>query len=99
MKEREYLEGLYDTYKNLLTEREREYFENYFYEDYNLQEIADNYEVSKSYVGKYVNGIESKLKKYEEALGVFDKFNKIKAITKYMDDVATRIKIEEIIEK
>ena len=99
MKEREYLEGLYDTYKNLLTDREREYFENYFYEDYNLQEIADNYEVSKSYVGKYVNGIESKLKKFEEALGVFDKFNKIKAITKYMDDVATRIKIEEIIEK
>ena len=36
MKEREYLEGLYDTYKNLLTDREREYFENYFYEDYNL---------------------------------------------------------------
>ena len=31
MKEREYLEGLYDTYKNLLTDREREYFENYFY--------------------------------------------------------------------
>ena len=78
MKEREYLEGLYDTYKNLLTDREREYFENYFYEDYNLQEIADNYEVSKSYVGKYVNGIETKLKKFESALGVFEKFTKIK---------------------
>jgi predicted DNA-binding protein YlxM (UPF0122 family) len=99
MKEREYVEGLYDTYKNLLTEREREYFENYFYEDYNLQEIADNYEVSKSYVGKYVNSIESKLRGYEEALNIYDKFNKIKGIIKYMDDVASRIKIEEIIEK
>lgn len=99
MKEREYIEGLYDTYKNLLTDREKEYFENYFYEDYNLQEIADNYDVSKSYVGKYVNGIESKLIKYEEALNVYEKFNKIKSIVKYMDDVTTRIKIEEIIEK
>ena len=99
MKEREYVEGLYETYKNLLTEREREYFENYFYEDYNLQEIADNYEVSKSYVGKYVNGIEAKLRGFEEALNIYDKFNKIKGIIKYMDDVASRIKIEEIIEK
>lgn len=99
MKEREYIEGLYETYKNLLTEREREYFENYFYEDYNLQEIADNYEVSKSYVGKYVNGIETKLRGFEEALNIYDKFNKIKGIIKYMDDVASRIKIEEIIEK
>ena len=99
MKEREYVEGLYDNYKNLLTEREREYFENYFYEDYNLQEIADNYEVSKSYVGKYVNSIESKLRGYEEALNIYDKFNKIKGIIKYMDDVASIIKIEEIIEK
>ena len=99
MKEREYIEGLYDTYKNLFTDREKEYFENYFYEDYNLQEIADNYDVSKSYVGKYVNGIESKLIKYEEALNVYEKFNKIKSIVKYMDDVTTRIKIEEIIEK
>ena len=99
MKEREYIEGLYETYKNLLTEREREYFENYFYEDYNLQEIADNYEVSKSYVGKYVNGIETKLRGFEEALNIYDKFNKIKGIIKYMDDVASRLKIEEIIEK
>jgi predicted DNA-binding protein YlxM (UPF0122 family) len=99
MKEREYIEGLYETYKNLLTEREREYFENYFYEDYNLQEIADNYEVSKSYVGKYVNGIETKLRGFEDALNIYDKFNKIKGIIKYMDDVASRIKIEEIIEK
>ena len=99
MKEREYIEGLYETYKNLLTEREREYFENYFYEDNNLQEIADNYEVSKSYVGKYVNGIETKLRGFEEALNIYDKFNKIKGIIKYMDDVASRIKIEEIIEK
>ena len=28
----------------------------------------------QSYVGKYVNGIESKLRSYEEALNIYDKF-------------------------
>ena len=99
MKEREYIINLYETYKNLLTQRERDYFENYHYEDYNLQEIADNYEVSKAYVGKYVNLIEDKLTNFENALYMFDKMKKIKEIVKYIDDVQTRMKIEEIIDK
>jgi len=99
MKDREYLENLYETYKGLLTEREQDYFENYYFEDYNLQEIADNNEVSKSYVGKYVNGIEEKLTNYEEILKLYEKTSKIRNIIKYMDDIETRMKIEEIIEK
>lgn len=99
MKDREYIENLYETYKGLLTEREQDYFENYYFEDYNLQEIADNNEVSKSYVGKYINGIEDKLNKYEETLKLYEKTNKIRNIIKYMDDMETRMKLEEIIEK
>ena len=99
MKEREYTENLYEVYKELLTDREREYFENYFYEDYNLQEIADNNEVSKSYVGKFVNSIEEKLNHYEEVLKLYEKMSKIRNIIKYMDDIQTRIKIEEILDK
>ena len=40
MKEREKILALYEMYKELLTDREKDYFENYYYEDYNLQEIA-----------------------------------------------------------
>ena len=58
MKEREYLLSLYEIYSNLLSEKEKSYFEYYYFEDYSLQEIADNNEVSKAYVGKYINGIE-----------------------------------------
>ena len=65
MKEREYILTLYEIYKNLLNEREIEYFENYYFEDYSLQEIADNFKVSKSYVGKFLNGIEDKLNNFE----------------------------------
>ena len=99
MKEREYIINLYETYKNLLTQRERDYFENYYFEDYNLQEIADNNEVSKSYVGKFVNSIEEKLNHYEEVLKLYEKMSKIRNIIKYMDDIQTRIKIEEILDK
>lgn len=99
MKEREYTENLYEVYKELLTDRERDYFENYYFEDYNLQEIADNNEVSKSYVGKFVNSIEEKLNHYEEVLKLYEKMSKIRNIIKYMDDIQTRIKIEEILDK
>lgn len=99
MKDREYIENLYEVYKELLTDREREYFENYYFEDNNLQEIADNNEVSKSYVGKYINLIIAKLKNYEDATKLYEKTSKIKSIIKYMEDTETRIKIEEILDK
>ena len=97
MKEREYILSLYEIYKELLSEREREYFENYYYEDYNLQEIADNYEVSKSYVGKYVKEIETKLKDYEKALKLVDKFNRIRALIDEQENEVLKLKIEEIL--
>ena len=97
MKEREKILALYEMYKELLTDRERDYFENYYYEDYNLQEIADNYEVSKSYVGKYINEIEEKLRKYESALKLHDKFGRIRSLIDSLDDEVLKLKIEEIL--
>ena len=52
MKERINLINLYDTYKNLLTKKQQEYFEYYYFEDNSLSEIADNLGVSKTIVGK-----------------------------------------------
>ena len=97
MKEREYIQNLYETYKGLLSEREKDYFENYYYEDYNLQEIADNYEVSKSYVGKYINEIENKIKHYENVLKVYEKTVKIRKIIDDEDNEILKLKIEEVL--
>ena len=96
MKERELLLSLYEIYNKLLTEKERAYFEYYYFEDYSLQEIADNNEVSKAYVGKYINGIENKLIKYEKSLNLNDKFNKIRKITNGCSK-EVREKIEELL--
>ena len=94
MKEREYILTLYEIYKSLLNDREREYFENYYFEDYSLQEIADNFKVSKSYVGKFLNGIEDKLNNYEECLSLNSKNNKIRDLIKNSD---LKDKIEELL--
>ncbi len=97
MKEREYLLTLYEIYKSLLTEKEKSYFEYYYFEDYSLQEIADNYKVSKSYVGKLITTIENKLIKYETALNINNKNNKIKDILNKIQDEKLKTKIEEIL--
>ena len=97
MKEREFILALYEIYNKLLTEKEKTYFEYYYFEDYSLQEIADNNEVSKAYVGKYINGIENKLKKFEEALKLQHKFTRIRQVIDAEDDELLKLKIEEIL--
>jgi len=96
MKEREYLLSLYEIYNKLLTEKERVYFENYYYEDLSLQEIADNFEVSKSYVGKLLNNIEKKIINYEELLTINERNNKIKSIIKDLD-IEVKNKIDNLL--
>ena len=96
MEKREYLLELYELYNKLLTEKEKTYFEDYYFEDLSLQEIADNNEVSKSYVGKYINGIESKLLEYEKSLNLCEKKNKIKELIVNLDD-NTKNKIIELL--
>ncbi len=98
MNTREYMLSLYEIYKSLLSTKEREYFEYYYYEDYSLQEIADNYNVSKSYVSKLINTIESKLKEYESLLNINNKYSEIKKVINDLDD-SIKSKIENIIEK
>ena len=97
MEEREYMTSLYEIYKDLLNDREREYFEYYFFEDCTLQEIADNNEVSKSYVGKFLNNIIDKLKGYESALKNYERYLKIKDLLLEIDNDELKSKIEDLL--
>lgn len=97
MIEREYIVNLYLIYKEFLNEKERNYFEYYYFEDYSLGEIADLYEVSRSYASKYLNQITSKLIKFEEMLKINDRNNKIKELLTSVKDDEVRSKIEELL--
>lgn len=96
MIERDYLVELYEIYKNLLTDREKEYFEYYYFEDYSLNEIAEVYDVSKSYVSKFLNQISEEIISFENKLNLYNKRQKIKKVIDSID-VDTKSKIEELL--
>ncbi len=80
MLERERIIKLYDIYKNLLTIKQQEYFEAYYFEDLSFTEIGENLGVSKSLVGKTINNINSKLNEFENKLNflkVYEEIDKI----------------------
>lgn len=73
---------LYDYYGGLLTNKQKEIFEDYYFDDLTLQEIADNNNISKNAVHKTLNIIIKKLENYEEIIGYNKKIDKIKTIIK-----------------
>jgi predicted DNA-binding protein YlxM (UPF0122 family) len=75
-----YFINLYDYYKNLFTEKQRLYFENYFFENYSLTEISENFKVSKQALSKQLSEIKKKLLFYEKALNLYANSLKIKEI-------------------
>lgn len=94
METRVQMNNLYDYYKVLLTEKQREYFEQYFFDNLTLAEIAQNLDVSRNAVHKQLKEVEEKLLFYEEKLNLWEKRKKIEAMIESLDE---RIK-EQIIE-
>ncbi len=71
MEERVYLINLYDYYKDLLTERQRSYFEDYYFDNLLMDEIAENNGVSKNAVSKSLIEAKEKLEEYERILSLY----------------------------
>jgi len=86
--------NLYDIYKNLLTDKQQAYFEDYYYNNLTLQEISDFYSISRNAIHKVVKETEEKLVSYEEKLLLHQRFSQVKLLTK---DLVISKQIEEII--
>lgn len=97
MLERDKIIGLYEIYKNLLTDKQRDYFENYYYEDLSLSEIAENFEVSKTIVSKTLKQVESKLTELEENLRLNKIYDDLVNLKNNIN-INYKNKIEKIIE-
>ena len=81
---REYHIALFDTYKELLTEKQKEYFILSYFEDFTLSEIASNLSVSRNAVFDQLKktiaileDYESKLKMYSKNLNLIEFSNKL----------------------
>lgn len=75
-----YYSNLYDYYGKLLTDTQIKYFEEYYFNNLSLQEIADIYEVSKNAISKTLIEITSKLDDYEKKLKLYQNSKQIKKI-------------------
>lgn len=96
MNERIYLSDLYDYYGVLLTEKQQEYFEDYYFHNLTLAEIAENSDVSRNAVHKQLKEVEEKLVIYEEKLQLYKKGKRIKELIKTLDEKVIE-EIEEFI--
>ncbi len=59
---------LFDIYQELLTEKQREYFTAYYFDDLSISEIAENFEVSRNAVFDQIKKVCSILLNYEDKL-------------------------------
>ena len=77
---------LYDYYAELLTPKQRNYFKDYYFENFTLSEMSENYDISRNPIHKNLKETEEKLFYYEEKLKLYEKNKKIKKIIYELDD-------------
>lgn len=89
-----FLINLFDIYGDLFTEKQKEYFTEYYFNNYTLGEISENNDVTRNAVHKSIKETEEKLLFYEETLKIYEKTKKIKELIK---DSNLKEQIEEIL--
>lgn len=81
---------LYDFYGMLLTEKQQQYMELYYREDYSLGEIADLVQVSRQAIYDNIKRTEQLIEKYEENLQLHAKFAARKQLLTMLDTELSR---------
>ena len=87
---------LYDLYGGLLTVKQREYFEDYYFNNLSFSEMAEDYDVSRNAVFKQVHIVIDKLNEYESILHLKEKKDKLNNILKEIPE-EIKNKIEEVL--
>ena len=77
---------LYDYYGELLTDKQKQYFKDYYFENLSLSEMSENYNISRNAIHKNLKETEEKLLYYENVLKLYEKNKKIKKIINNLDD-------------
>ena len=91
-----YYNELYDYYKNLFTDKQQHYFEEYYFNNYSLSEIAENEQVTRNAVSKQLKTITDKLDELEEKLLLRAKKQELEKIIHRIGDEKIIKEIREI---
>ena len=92
-----YYNELYDLYGELLTEKQRSYFEDYYFHNLSFSEMAGNYGVSRNAIFKQIHIVVDKLKEYEEKLNLYEKSKKLHSIVEKIQDGSLKKELNELL--
>ena len=79
---------LFDFYGDLLTERQREFYDLYYNEDLSLAEIAENYGISRQGVRDVIVRAEAAMSEIEEKTHIIRRFHQSRAAIAAIDAAA-----------
>ncbi len=91
------LNMLYDYYKDFFTTKQQDYFEDYYYTNYSLGEIAEENNVSRNAVHNQLKIVEERLEEMESILGLVSKKEKVLALLEKEVSGDTLEQIKEIL--
>ncbi len=85
---------LYDFYGDMLTDRQKEFYDLYYNEDLSLSEIAENYGISRQGVRDVIVRAEATLTELEDKTGIIRRFHvmqdQLKGVLDSVDAIAKR---------
>ncbi len=88
---------LYDYYMDLFSEKQRKYFEAYYFDNLSLSEISENDNVSRNAVHKSIKNVVGKLYEYETKLKLYEKESRLKEIIDKIDDKEIKKELEGLL--
>ncbi|MDY0023364.1 MAG: DNA-binding protein [Candidatus Izemoplasmatales bacterium] len=93
------LNQLFDIYKELLTDKQKEYFGYYFSDNYSLSEIADIFKVSRNAVHLQIKNIIKNLDSFEDKLKVLENNLKLEELFELLKEENLSEETRKIIRK
>lgn len=97
MEENIYLTRLFDYYGCLLTDKQQQYFTDYYMENLSITEISENNSVSRNAAYKQIKDAESNLLNYESKLHLAEKEIKIKELLNGISEKEIKEEILDLI--
>lgn len=89
--------NLYDCYFELLTDKQRKYFEDYYFRNLSLGEMSEDYQISRNAIYKQIQITTKKLREYEEKLNLYKKKQKLEEIIEQIEDENIKKELEELL--
>ena len=83
---------LYDFYGDLLTPRQKEFYDLYYNDDLSLAEIAENYDITRQGVRDIIVRAEKTLEDIEEKTGLIQRYHRTGATTPPLPSLCILIK-------